>query len=229
MALSKVLEDFGDPAAGRESDAERRRKAELAAARGEGHAAGYAEGFAAGLAQAETDERATVMRLVEVAHDHSLQHAGARAETLLALRPLLMQLVELAAPAAAARGLAEEVAAAVGDRLPRARDATMVLKVAPANAEALRARFEERLAVEVDATMGANAARLDWPDGGALFDADGALAAAMAAIDDFFGEIETANPVPDVAADNPAPDDAPEPPLAPEPTPDEDEDMRDVG
>ena len=75
--FASTLEDFGDPTGNGESAAERRKRAELAAARGEGHAAGYADGFAAGLAQAETEERTAAMALIESVRDQSLQQAGA--------------------------------------------------------------------------------------------------------------------------------------------------------
>lgn len=190
-AFARSLEDFGDPHAGRESDADRRAREALAAARGEGHAAGYAEGFAAGMAQADTDERATAMRLIEVAHDFSLQYVAARTEVLAALQPLLEGLVRTVAPVAAARGLAEEIAAAITTRLENTAPQAMTLHVATEHVEAMEQRFGDRVVVEADETLGEHAARLAWPGGGAIFDADAALAEATAAIEAFFGETQT--------------------------------------
>jgi hypothetical protein len=107
---------------------------------------------------------------------------------MTALHPLLIGLVRAVMPICAERGLAEEIATAVSAQLDSTAPAVMTLHVSPENVEAMQTRFEGRLTVEADESLGPAAARLDWPRGGAAFDADATLAAATAAIESFFGD-----------------------------------------
>lgn len=186
-SLARALENFGDPGRGRESDADRALKAAVAAARGEGHAAGYAEGFAAALASTETEDRAVVMALREAIRDLELQQAGARLEAVAALKPVLLAIVRIAAPRAAAAGLADSLAEAVSTRLNHGTADRLTARVAPERLEALRAAFgDEALVLVPDPALGPAEAVLDWASGGAVFDAGASLAAAEAVIVDFF-------------------------------------------
>lgn len=190
MALLRALENFGDPGRSRESDAERATRAAVAAARGEGHAAGYAEGFAAALAQVDAEDRAVVAAMRETIRDLELAQSGARVEAIAALRPVVEALVRVAAPAAADAGLAASVAGAVLARLDRGRGERLIVRAAPERVEALA----ERLGpggppVEPDPALGSTEVRLEWEGGGAVFDAEAALAAAREAIDAFFNDL----------------------------------------
>ena len=196
--LLRGLEDFGEGARRRESDAERAQKAAVAAARGEGHAAGYAEGFAAALAQADTEERALLHALRESLHDLELVQTAAREEALAALRPVVEAILKVAAPAAAEAGLARAVADAVARRLDRGRGERIVAHVSPAAVESLAAHFTpDTLTVEPDPAIRAGSLRLEWQGGGALFDAPAALAEAEAAVAAFFGTGSAADAAPD--------------------------------
>lgn len=183
--LRRRLENFGDPAAGRESEAERRLKAAVAAARGEGHAAGYAEGFAAALAQIDAEERGIIRDLVEAIHDLELRQSAARMDAIAALRPVIEDIARIAAPQMAARGLADEIADAVAVQLDRGRGEILTINAAPARVESLRDRLGHGLRVEADPTLGPLAVRLEWAGGGAVFDAEGALKAALGVIETF--------------------------------------------
>jgi flagellar biosynthesis/type III secretory pathway protein FliH len=187
-SFARSLEDFGNPERGRESDAERRRKAELAAARGEGHAAGYAEGFAAALAQAETEDRAVLLQVLEAARDMTLHQESALAEAVAGLRPVIESILRLVAPVAAERGLGEAVAEVVTARLRTGADPSLVLCAAPERVEALRERFHDDLPVTADAALGPRSVRLDWANGGAVFDADACIQAAMAGLEAFYAD-----------------------------------------
>jgi flagellar biosynthesis/type III secretory pathway protein FliH len=184
--FARTLEDFGNPDAGRESEAERKLKAAVAAARGEGHAAGYADGFAAALAQADTEERKVIGCILEAVRDMELARTGARAEAVAALRPLVDALMCMAAPLAAKRGLAEDVAAAIAAHLDAGKAETLVLYVSPERLDDLRHRLDEAVQLAPDPDLGPIAARLEWAGGGALFDVQGCLDAASEAIEAFF-------------------------------------------
>jgi flagellar biosynthesis/type III secretory pathway protein FliH len=185
--FARTLEDFGDPDAGRENEAESKLKAAAAAARGEGHAAGYAEGFAAALAQADTEDRRMVAQILEAVRDLELQMTAARAEAIDGLRPVIEAIIRAAAPMAASRGLAEEVAAAVTAHLDTTRSESLVLRVAPDRIEDLRHRLEDSVAITPDPMLGPITAQLEWAGGGTVFDAEGCLDAATHAIESFFG------------------------------------------
>jgi flagellar biosynthesis/type III secretory pathway protein FliH len=184
--FARTLENFGDPDSGRESEAERKLKAAVAAARGEGHAAGYAEGFAAALAQADAEERKIVAQVLEAVRDFELEMTAARAAAIEGLRPVIEAILRAAAPVAAGRGLAEEVAAAVGSYLDTARHDSLVLRVAPERVEDLRHRLDDAVAIDPDPMLGPVTARLEWAGGGTVFDAEGCLDAASRAVEAFF-------------------------------------------
>jgi flagellar biosynthesis/type III secretory pathway protein FliH len=188
--LVRALENFGDPGRHRESDADRALKAAVAAARGEGHAAGYADGFAAALAQCETEDRAILSAVREAVRDLELRQTGARVEAIAALRPVVEALARIAAPAAAAAGLADSVTEAVAARLDRGRRERLVVHVAPERVAMLRDHLDDAsLTVAPDPALGRVAARLEWEGGGALFDPQACLDAALEAIDAHFTEI----------------------------------------
>ncbi len=187
-AFRRALEDFGDPGRGRKSEVERRIEAEAAKARGEGRAEGYAEGYAAAAAEAETEDRAAVAALIEAARDLALDRAAAQAEAVAAFAPVARALARLAAPRAAEAGLAQELAAAVSERLEAAPGETLTAHVAPERVAALAALLGDAVAVRADAALSPCDARLDWSGGGARFDAEACVAAAIGAIDRFFGD-----------------------------------------
>jgi flagellar biosynthesis/type III secretory pathway protein FliH len=187
--LVRALENFGDPGRHRESDADRALKAAVAAARGEGHAAGYADGFAAALAQCETEDRAILAVVREAVRDLELRQTGARAEAVAALRPVVEALVRIAAPAAAAAGFADNVADAVAARLDRGRGERLVVHVAPERVAMLREHLgDASLTVAAEPSLGPVSARLEWEGGGALFDPQACLDAALEAVDAQFNE-----------------------------------------
>lgn len=188
VALS--LEDFGDPTRRRPSEIERAHAAELARVRGEAHAAGYAAGFAEALAQAETEDRAAVADLLERIGDLELGAADARRTALDALAPVLAAIARVAAPRAAAAGLADEIVAAVGERLAAAPDARLAVRAPEARFDALRAALGDAAQVRADPALEGARAELDWTGGGAVFDADAALAAALDAIERHFAPAE---------------------------------------
>jgi hypothetical protein len=189
------LEDFSGLRT-RKSAAERAREAQLAEARGEGRAEGYAEGLAAATEKAETEERAAIAALLEQARDLDLARADARAAAIAALAPVASALARLAAPRAAARGLAEELAAAVTARLDAAPSEALEAHVAPSVRDAVAAKLEEAVPVRADPALGETQARLDWPGGGLRFDAEDAAAAALDAIERFFGSPAAAQGAP---------------------------------
>lgn len=182
----RSLEDFGDSARGRLSDAERAQQAAIATARGEGHAAGYAEGFAAALAQADNEDRAVITALREAVHDLELERTAMRAELVEGLRPVVEALARAVVPAAAEAGLAAELAGVVAARLHRREAEALEVHVAPGRAEGIAARLGPDLAVHADPALSPLAARIGWVGGGACFDADAAAAAALAAVTGFF-------------------------------------------
>ncbi|MFN3613624.1 MAG: hypothetical protein ACK4WC_03585 [Rubrimonas sp.] len=182
MRLLK-LEDFGD-------DEPKIDPALLAAARAEGHAEGYAQGIAEALERAEAEDRAAVAQILERIADLDLGRAAAQAEAVMAMRPVIEALARLAVPRAAALGFDEALADAVQTRLAAAESDRVRLRCAPARVEGLAARLGPQVEIVADPDMSGAQARLEWTGGGAAFDADGCLQAAMAVIDRFFGEAE---------------------------------------
>jgi hypothetical protein len=126
-------------------------------------------------------------------------------------------LARVAAPRAAAAGLAGELAAAVAARLEAAPAARLQARVAPEVAASVAERLGEGLDLATDAALGPTEARLDWPGGGLRFDADAAASAALEAITRHFGAAAD----PREAAADPA---SPAPPDG-----DRTEDLKDVG
>jgi flagellar biosynthesis/type III secretory pathway protein FliH len=185
--LSMRLENFGDPRRGGDAELARAVAAAAAAARGEGHAAGYAEGFAAGMAQADADDRAAVAAARESLRDLELRQQGARAEAVAALGPVIAAIARAAAPHAAEAGFEAALAETVAARLTAAPADRPVIRCAPARVEGLSARFGDAVTLRPDPALGPADARVEWTSGGAWFDASQALAAAEAAIAEFFG------------------------------------------
>lgn len=184
--LLRRLEDFGDAARGRLSDAERAQQAAVATARGEGHAAGYAEGFAAALAQAENEDRAVLGALREVVRDLELERTAMRAELLSGLRPVVEALARAVVPAAADAGFAAELSDAVATALGHRAAEALEVHVAPERVAMLAGRLGSDVAVLPDPALSPLAARIGWAGGGACFDSDAATGAALAAVARFF-------------------------------------------
>lgn len=184
--LLRRLEDFGDAARGRLSDAERAQQAAVATARGEGHAAGYAEGFAAALAKADNEDRAVLGALSEAMRDLELERTALRAELVAGLRPVVEALARAVVPVAAEAGFAAELADAVASGLAQRAAEALEVRVAPERVAALAERLGPGLAVLPDPALSSLAARIGWAGGGACFDADAATDAALAAVTRFF-------------------------------------------
>lgn len=182
MRLLK-LEDFGD-------DHPEVDPALLAEARAEAHAEGFAEGVADAMSRAEAEDRAAVARILESIADLDLERAAAQAEAIAAMRPVIEALARLAAPRAAALGFDDALAEAVETRLAAAESDRVRLRCAPARVDGLAKRLGPQVEIVADPDMSGAQARLEWSGGGAAFDADGCLKAAMAVIDRFFGEAE---------------------------------------
>lgn len=97
---------------------------------------------------------------------------------------------EAAVPRLAAMGFAAEVAAASLAIVRAGAPPGVVLRAAPEEADEISARLAAAspsgrsgaLRVEADASLPPGAARLDWSDGGAEFDADRIAAAALACL-----------------------------------------------
>ena len=182
------FEDFGEGGGGRPSTRAREIEAAVARARGEAQAAGYAEGYAAATAAAEAADRAAVIDLRESVQDLELSQQAARAEAIANLRPVIEALARVAAPQAAAAGFDAMLAEAVAARLAGAAAPHLVVRAAPERVEGLTLRLGEAVAVHPDPSLEGARARLEWEGGGAECDVEGCLAAARAAIGEFFGE-----------------------------------------
>jgi flagellar biosynthesis/type III secretory pathway protein FliH len=187
--LALRLENFGDARRGGDVELAKAVAAAAAAARGEGHAAGYAEGFAAGMAQADAEDRAAVAAARESLRDLELRQAGARAEALAALGPVIAAIARAAAPQAAEAGLEAALAEAVEARLTAAPADRLTIRCAPERVEGLAARFGDAVTLRADPAFGPADARVEWTSGGAWFEASHALAAAETAIAEFFGAL----------------------------------------
>lgn len=118
----------------------------LAAAREAGRAEGYASGREEGLAAAESERQAELFRIAR--RDGELQRERQKDIARLALEVVRRIAGELDTGIMVA-GLAERAAAQL------APDAVAVVRVAPASAEAVRARLEGRtwLSVEADPAL----------------------------------------------------------------------------
>jgi flagellar biosynthesis/type III secretory pathway protein FliH len=193
-SLSMRLENFGDPRRGGDIELARAVAAAAAAARGEGYAAGYAEGFAAGMAQADAEDRAAVAAARESLRDLELRQAGARAEALAALGPVIAAVARAAAPHAAEAGLEAALTEAVEARLTAAPADRLTIRCAPERVEGLTARFGDAVILRPDPAFGPADARVEWTSGGAWFDSSQALVAAEAAIAEFFGAVAATAP-----------------------------------
>jgi flagellar biosynthesis/type III secretory pathway protein FliH len=181
------LEDFG-AGGGPVRSREQAKAVELA--RAEAHAEGFAEGFAQAMDTAEAEDRAAVSHLRESIQDMELSVAAARVEAIAALRPVIEALARIAAPRAAALGFDAALADAVEAQLRAAPGRRLEVVASPDRIDGLRARFGDKLKVRADPAMTGAVARLEWQDGGAMFDVEGCLEAARSAIGEFFGEAE---------------------------------------
>jgi flagellar biosynthesis/type III secretory pathway protein FliH len=189
MSASRMLrlEDFGSGAGPARSRAQ---SEALEQARAEAHAQGFAEGFAQAMETAEAEDQAAVVHLREAMQDIELALAAARAEAIVALRPVIAALAHAAAPRAAAAGFDAALIEAVEAQLKAAPGRKLTIVCAPERVAGMKARFGDRTKVVPDPAMTGAVARLEWPDGGAMFDVEACLAAAQETIGRFFGEAE---------------------------------------
>lgn len=163
----------------------------------EGHAAGLTEGHAAGRAEAEAEGALLLRGLVQTIDDMTFSYVEARAQVLLALRPLFGLVAERLLPAVAGEALAAWLAEAVVEAARADVPAPLVIAVHPSRAADLAACLPSLAAgaggrsgvqVVADPSLEFNAARLAQPGAETALDLDACVAALAEALSALFHE-----------------------------------------
>ncbi len=166
---------------------------EIEAIRKEAFEAGIRDGAAAASEAFKSEQSRCLSRVQEVIGDTFFAREEAHRLALSSLRPLIKSLAEAVAPALSTAGLSAEIAKVAEDAAIRAPDDTLTIFV-PAGmgsgiAEMLHGTNPAVLVSE-DPTLQSTQARVSWSGGFDLIDLGATSAAAVAAIDGFFTEVE---------------------------------------
>ncbi|MGM0585674.1 MAG: hypothetical protein ACQEUZ_13595 [Pseudomonadota bacterium] len=157
----------------------------LARARGEGRAAGFQEGAAHAEAHGAAELRVILSDLREAIQDAAHARLAEEEAGRKAARRLAEALLSGVAPAFARQGLAAEALRAPHEA-GAAEEPGLRIRVAPAQAEAVRAELERAglsAPVETDPALSELSARLDWGGGEDAVDLGAALEAARRALE----------------------------------------------
>lgn len=166
---------------------------EIEAIRKEAFEAGIREGAAATSEAFSSEQSRCLSRIQEVIGDTFFAREEAHRLALSSLRPLIETLAEAMAPALSNAGLSAEIAKIAEEAAMRAPDETLTVFVPTGMgsdiAEILE-RPEPAVSISEDAQLNSTQARVSWSGGFDLIDLGATSAAAIAAIDGFFTEVE---------------------------------------
>lgn len=166
---------------------------EIEAIRKEAFEAGIRDGAAATSEAFSSEQSRCLSRIQEVIGDTFFAREEAHRLALSSLRPLIETLAEAMAPALSNAGLSAEIAEIAEKAATRAPDETLTVFVPTGMgsdiAEMLE-RSEPAVSISEDAQLNSTQARVSWSGGFDLINLGATSAAAIAAIDGFFTEVE---------------------------------------
>lgn len=166
---------------------------EIEAIRKEAFEAGVRDGAAAASEAFSSEQSRCLSRVQEVIGDTFFAREEAHRLALSSLRPLIESLVEAIAPALSNAGLSAEIAKIAEEAAIRAPDDTLTVFVPSGMGSDIAEMLEganPAVSISEDQTLQTTQARVNWSGGFDLIDLSATSAAAIAAIDGFFNEVE---------------------------------------
>ncbi|PCJ75026.1 MAG: hypothetical protein COA53_06810 [Rhodobacteraceae bacterium] len=166
---------------------------EIKAIRKEAFEAGVRDGAAAASEAFSSEQSRCLSRVQEVIGDTFFAREEAHRLALSSLRPLIESLAEAVTPALSAAGLSAEIAKIAEDAATRAPDDMLAVFVPIGMGIGIAEMLQganPTVSVSEDPTLQSEQARVSWSGGFDLIDLGATAAAAIAAIDGFFNEVE---------------------------------------
>jgi len=166
---------------------------EIEAIRKEAFEAGIRDGAVAASEAFSSEQVRCLSRIQEVIGDTFFAREEAHRLALSSLRPLIETLAEAIAPALSNAGLSAEIARIAEDAAARAPDDTLTVIVPFGMGSAIADILEganPTVMISEDPMLQPTQARVSWSGGFDLINLDATSAAAIAAIDGFFNEVE---------------------------------------
>lgn len=165
---------------------------EIEAIRKEAFEAGIRDGASAASEAFSSEQSRCLSRIQEVIGDTFFARAEAHRLALTSLRPLIESLAKAMAPALGNAGLSAEIAKIAEEAAVRAPDDTLTVFVPSGMGSYITEMLEgsnPAVRISEDPMLQPTQARVNWSGGFDLIDLDAASAAAIAAIDGFFNEV----------------------------------------
>ena len=166
---------------------------EIEAIRKEAFEAGIRDGAVAASEAFSSEQVRCLSRIQEVIGDTFFAREEAHRLALSSLRPLIETLAEAIAPALSNAGLSAEIARIAEDAAARAPDDTLTVIVPFGMGSDIADILEganPTVMISEDPMLQPTQARVSWSGGFDLINLDATSAAAIAAIDGFFNEVE---------------------------------------
>lgn len=168
---------------------------EMEAVRKEAYESGIREGATAASEAFSSEQSRCLSRIQEAIGDTFFAREEAHRLALSSLRPLVETLTKAIAPALCNSGLSAEIAEIVEEATTRAPDELLTIFVPPSvsdGIEELLKMSNPSVSILEDSTLEDTQARVSWGGGFDLIDLGAASDSAIAAISEFFAEIDHA-------------------------------------
>lgn len=168
---------------------------EMEAVRKEAFESGIREGASAASEAFSSEQSRCLSRIQEAIGDTFFAREEAHRLALSSLRPLVETLTKAIAPALSSSGLSAEIAGIVEEVAIRAPNDLLTVFVSPKLIDGIEELLKmSNLSVSIlqDPTLEGTQARVSWGGGFDLIDLGAASASAIAAIIEFFAEIDHA-------------------------------------
>jgi len=166
---------------------------EIEAIRKEAFEAGIRDGAAAASEAFSSEQSRCLSRVQEVIGDTFFAREEAHRLALASLRPLIESLAEAMAPALSNAGLSAEIAKITEDAAIRAPEDILTVFVPAGMADGIAEMLQSAnpaVSVSEDPMLHSTQARVNWSGGFDRIDLGATSAAAIAAINGFFNEVE---------------------------------------
>lgn len=166
---------------------------EIEAIRKEAFESGVREGASAASEAFTSEQSRCLSQIQEAIGDTFFAREEAHRLALLSLRSLIETLAESIAPALSGAGLSAEVARIAENAAKRAPDGLLTIFVPPDLGDdiaELLGGINSNVSISEDPSLQSTQARVSWGGGFDLIDLGATSAAAIAAIDGFFTELE---------------------------------------
>ena len=166
---------------------------EMEAVRKEAFESGIREGATAASEAFSSEQSRCLSRIQEAIGDTFFAREEAHRLALSSLRPLVETLTKTIAPALCNSGLSAEIAEIVEEAATRAPDELLTIFVPPCVGDGIEELLEmssPSVSILEDPTLEDTQARVSWGGGFDLIDLGAASASAIAAINEFFAEID---------------------------------------